>query len=342
VISRVSPRINVRLPTGYVALPALVNAHDHLSLNHYPRTRPRPVYASAHEWGADVNALLDSAPYRELRAYPLWDRLFIGGLKNLLCGALTVMHHDPPHRELWRRAFPVRVIRRYGWAHSFGFSSADEIARAYRRTPRGADFFIHLAEGTDERAALEYAQLHALGAVARNSVLIHGVGLTQNDIAQAAPKVRALVCCVTTNRYLLGNDPPIDDWQQAGGTLWIGSDSRLTADGDLLDEIAALSIAGDSAVEAIRRVQRHTMMPGGSPDDWIALRADAVMPITRADIALIVRAGRPLIGDPDLIHPYTRRPHVGALLDGRPKEIDAGLARLIRACGLQESGLTVE
>jgi len=50
-----------------------------------------------------VNARLDSSPFRELRAVPLTDRLFIGGLKNLLGGATTVAHHDPFDREMGAR-----------------------------------------------------------------------------------------------------------------------------------------------------------------------------------------------------------------------------------------------
>ena len=91
---------------GYTLFPGLVNAHDHLELNHYPRTKFRDVYDNAHQWGEDVNARLNDEPFKTLRSYPLWDRVFIGGLKNLLCGATTVAHHGPPHnRPLFRTNF---------------------------------------------------------------------------------------------------------------------------------------------------------------------------------------------------------------------------------------------
>ncbi|MEL6308550.1 MAG: hypothetical protein AAFQ52_10445, partial [Chloroflexota bacterium] len=98
---------------GYTLFPGMVNAHDHLELNHYPRTKFREVYDNAHQWGEDVNAQLDSEPFRTLRRYPLKDRLFIGGLKNLLCGATTVAHHGPKYREMYARDFPVRVLKNY-------------------------------------------------------------------------------------------------------------------------------------------------------------------------------------------------------------------------------------
>ena len=96
---------------GYTIFPGLINAHDHLELNHYPRTKFREVYNNAHEWGEDVNARLDTEPYKSLRQYPIWDRLFIGGLKNLLCGATTVAHHNPLHKYLrWANCSRSRVV----------------------------------------------------------------------------------------------------------------------------------------------------------------------------------------------------------------------------------------
>ena len=170
---------------GYTIFPGLVNAHDHLELNHYPRTKFRERYDNARQWSADVNERLDTEPYKSLRAYPLEDRCFIGGLKNLLCGATTVAHHNPPHKCLFRKDFPVRVLKRYGWAHSFYLSSEEEIKRSYQSTPKDVPWFIHLAEGTDEEAAGEYQRLKALGCVGQNTVLVHGVGIMMKGTIDA-------------------------------------------------------------------------------------------------------------------------------------------------------------
>src|SRR6185369_7483539 len=162
---------------GYTIFPGLINAHDHLELNHYPRSKFRDKYDNAHQWGEDMNARLDSEPYKSLRAYPLWDKLFIGGLKNLLCGATTVAHHNPPHKALFRVNFPVRVLRKYGWAHSLYLSSDEEIVHSYRSTPKDWPWFIHLAEGTDDEAKGEYRRLKALGCVGHKTVIVHAVDL---------------------------------------------------------------------------------------------------------------------------------------------------------------------
>lgn len=321
---------------GYAIFPGLINPHDHLELNHFPRTKFRDTYNNAHQWGDDVSKCLNDEPFKSLRAYPLWDRVFIGGLKNLLCGATTVVHHNPPHKELFRTDFPVRVLRRYGWAHSLHFSSNDEIVRAYRRTPPDVPFFIHLAEGTDEIAAGEYRRLKALGCVGSNTVLIHGVGLTDEDIADAAPRVRGLVICPTTNRYLLGATAKAMAWVRAGGRVAIGSDSRLTADGDLLDEMTGVEYDGR---HTSRLIGWHTVgnLAPNAHADWIVFERHT----HGYTLHLVVRGGVPQIGDPDLMlqFPYESIP---ATLDGVPKRIHIDLARQIVRCAIPERRLEID
>ncbi len=188
---------------------------------------------------------------RANRAYPLASRLFVGALKNLLAGVTTVAHHNPRYREMGRR-FPVRVVRRYGWAHSF-FSRADARARAasrpdsctrrFRATPSGAPFIMHLAEGTDDdgrggtgpargdglpgreqraraRRRLERPRLGADRAAGRGARLVSrrrtrfsSAGRCAAARFSAAPSGQARVC--------------------------LGTDSRLTGSRDLLDELRA-------------------------------------------------------------------------------------------------------
>jgi cytosine/adenosine deaminase-related metal-dependent hydrolase len=319
-------------------LPPLINAHDHLELNHYPRTKFREVYASAHAWAEDVNARLNDEPFRSLRAAPLEDRLFIGGLKNLLCGALIVMQHDPAHKALFRRDYPVRVVRRYAWAHSLRLSTPANIQRTYRHARRWRlPFAIHIGEGIDAVAAQELARLDALlnGDLSR-VVLVHGVGLRHQDVIAYAPRVRGLVICPTTNQYLLRAVPNARAWVEAGGRLALGSDSRLTASGDLLDELrTAHHLYGDLPYqpEAITGARADT-------EDLIVVRGNAPLhSARRADLALVMRGGVPLIGDPELMARFTRTDTMAATLDGQPKAIHSALARRIATCSLKEPGL---
>jgi hypothetical protein len=339
--------------SGYTVFPGLVNAHDHLELNHYPRTKFRDRYDNAHQWGEDVNAHLDESPFKELRAYPLEDRCFIGGLKNLLCGATTVIHHNPPHKCLFKNDFPVRVLKRYGWTHSLHFSSDEEIVASYKSTPPDAPWLIHLAEGTDEIAAGEYQRLKALGCVQSNTVFVHGVGLTDEDIADAAPRVRGLVWCPTTNNYLLGKTTRARKWMESGGRIALGSDSRLTSEDDLSLEMATVYHCDDpyernfwqkSQINAVTDWSAQILdltdrghLRVGAKADFVAVLSDTAFYRNLSD--LVVREGVPQIGDPDVMAKFPHVETIPVRLDDKEKSMNLQLARQIARCTLKEPGL---
>jgi len=338
--------------SGCMIFPGLINAHDHLELNHYPRTKYRERYDNASQWSADMNAHLNESPFKELRAYPLEDRCFIGGLKNLLCGATTVAHHNPPHKALFRKDFPVRVLKKYGWAHSLYLSSKEEIIASYKSTPPDVPWFIHLAEGTDKGAAGEYQRLKALGCIGSNTVIVHGVGLTDDDIADAAPRVRGLVWCLTTNLYLLGKTANVQAWIDASGRFALGSDSRLTADGDFMNERTPDFDQLDDSNLHILAFSSERMLVQDAPQimglenighlnpaayaDWIIVPDNEDC---RRDIPLVVRGGEPQIGDPDVMAQFPHIKTIRARLDDKEKSININLARQIVRCSLKEPGL---
>ena len=91
---------------GAIVYPGLVNAHDHLELNSFPRLKWRtstPTCAS----GSPTSSRASRRDPRLAAARPdtLAYRVWVGGLKNLLSGVTTVCHHNPLHRPLSRR-FP--------------------------------------------------------------------------------------------------------------------------------------------------------------------------------------------------------------------------------------------
>ena len=357
---------------GYTIFPGLINAHDHLELNHYPRSKFREVYDNAHQWGEDMNARLDTEPYKSLRAYPLEDKLFIGGLKNLLCGATTVAHHGPPHKPMFRKDFPVRVLKQYGWAHSLHFNTEQEVVESYRKTPKDWPWFIHLAEGTDEVAASEYAHLVALGCIDLNrTVIVHGVGLRKPGQAHPASPdtttdlmvdmVRGVVWCPSSNLYLLGKtlvDETNNQYTPAVNSMGLGSDSRLTADGDLLDElrlafkqfgenIKVLDLVFYDGGFVLHHQSERNWMFGQQHADMIVIPATHDDPVSlcnsrRTDVALVIKDGIPQIGDPAIMAKFPHVQTVAATLDGVPKAIHIDLARRIHQCTLKEPGLEVD
>jgi cytosine/adenosine deaminase-related metal-dependent hydrolase len=286
--------------SGMAVYPGLINAHDHLEMNHYPRTKFQARYPDAHAWGEDFLLHLDDEPFKTLRALPLTARCHTGGTKNRVSGVTTVAHHNPYHPPLRQRTFPVAVRHPYAWAHSLHFEG--DPRRTFRQ---GMPWMIHLAEGTNARAAGELRHLDQLGLLRSNTVLIHGVGLSKPDQARVIEAGSGLVWCPSSNLFLLGETAQIETFRQAH-RLAIGSDSCLTADGTLLDELRAAYATGQvtpldifravtvDAARLLMLTDRGRLAAGLRADFFLAPAQDdpfaALIALTPEQITFIQRA----------------------------------------------------
>ena len=164
--------------SGYLVLPGLINAHDHLEMNLFPRLGNGP-YQNAGCWAEDIYRP-GCPPIKEHLAVPKCIRLTWGAIKNLLSGVTTVAHHNPLHPTLFNCEFPIRVLKRFSWAHSLRFSP--DWLPTFRDTPRNCPFIMHVAEGTDESAHGELYVLAEAGALTDCMVLVHGVAIESSDL----------------------------------------------------------------------------------------------------------------------------------------------------------------
>src|SRR5262245_6728034 len=106
--------------SGHLIVPGLINAHDHLQLNNIPRLPQHAPFPNSYTWMEAFQPYFREPAVASARRAPEAARRWQGGLKNLLSGATTVAHHDPWSPTLDDPAFPVRLLRRFGWSHSLG------------------------------------------------------------------------------------------------------------------------------------------------------------------------------------------------------------------------------
>ena len=355
---------------GAFVLPGLINAHDHLELNHYGRLKFRDRYGNVSEWIDDMRPRIAAdAAIREGRSRPLTDRLFIGALKNLLSGATTVVHHNPFYREL-RRGMPVRVLKRYGWAHSFALErrptgakgeAGGDVQERFRATPSDTPFFVHLAEGVDGAARDELPRLEAIGCLSANTVAIHAVAIDAAGWRRLSRANASAIWCPASNLFLFGETIDLTRAAPGAGTarVAIGTDSRLTGSRDLLDE---LRIAYESstvarehlipmvtwrAADVIRQPQLGRLS-AGAPADFVVVPSageapiDALMSTARRDLSLVVVGGRPMVGNSGFERVFTARASHPRFLcvDGATKIADGDLVARIAACPIAEPGVS--
>jgi cytosine/adenosine deaminase-related metal-dependent hydrolase len=358
---------------GAFVFPGLINAHEHLELNHFGRVKFQSAYQNASEWIEDLRPRLRADPsLRRGQAYSLADRLFIGGLKNLLSGATTVAHHNPFYREL-RGNFPVRVLNRYGWAHSFHLEgqsagakgeSAGNIRQRYQATPADTPFILHLAEGVDEAARAEVTRLESLDCLGPNTILVHGVGISLEAWKRIVQAGSGLVWCPASNLFLLGQSAAVNQFLDASPEssprIGLGTDSRLTGSRDLLEEmrialatsqVTPQQIFQMATINAARllRLPQAGRIASGLPADLFILPRLSDDPYTtllsaeRKDVQLVVIGGRPLFGAPEFSDIFSARgvKVQRIYVDGVPKLIEHSLARRIQRCAISEPGVHV-
>lgn len=340
---------------GLTLLPGLVNGHDHLALSTFPPLG-RPPYASLYDWTDDVRAGRgDPRADAALRVSP-GDRLLLGALRNVFAGVTAVAHHDPWHPTLarrglgalllrvavWRRhgvrlhgGFPVRVLSRYAQAHSPGLER--DLART--RPHAAAPWMLHAAEGRDARAAGEIEALETAGLLDARTVLVHAVAASSRD-AQALARARAtVVWCPESNRHLYGATAPVAALDAAGVRLALGSDSPLSGVRDALSNLAAARREGAFDDARLLRLATHDtaavfglpvggVEPGAPADLLVVDDVTRLLAGDRRALRLVVVAGRPLYGAPELMDalPVATR---ALSIDGAARRLDAGLARVL-------------
>ncbi len=322
-------------------LPGLVNAHDHLDLAACPPLG-RPPYPNAYAWAEDV-ARHDAAAAAAAMALPLVDRLFLGGVRNLLCGATGVLHHAPFHRALQRDDFPVRVQHRYDFAHSPG--QTPQLRKAYRTTDRRIPFLVHAAEGTDPVAAAEIERLAAANVLRQNTVVAHAIACSEADRAAIAAAKACVAWCPEAGLRLYGRAADVAALRAAGVRVGLGSESAMAGGRDLLsslacaarggaltpDELLELATAGSAEVARLPRAGEAV----GDAADLLVTRSSSDLLAGRRDaVALVIVRGVALYGEPGLMEAASPA-WTPLSVDGVPRALDRAvhrrLASLLRA-----------
>jgi cytosine/adenosine deaminase-related metal-dependent hydrolase len=309
----------LRIPDGEVR-PGLINAHEHLHRNHYGRLG-HPPYPNAYAWGRDIH-VRDAGRITAGRAVPRREALLRGAWKNLFAGVTTVVHHDAWEAD-FKHDFPLRVARVRS-IHSLGFEPDIARAAAADAGDPALPLSVHLAEGVDALSAQEVHDLDGLGLLDDRLIAVHVVGPDAEGIALLRDAGAAVAWCPTSNLFLFGRTAPAE-LLAPGMDVLLGSDSLLTADGDLLDELRAarrLGLLDDArlldavgATAARRLALPPPTLDPGAPADLAVFRRP-VLESTAADVALV-------------------------MVDGAVRAADSALGPALDALGLVPEPLTI-
>lgn len=326
---------------GIIA-PGLVDLHNHLTWNIFPRWKPieefgnrydwqqKPVYriqmTSAHELIVREGLECDAERYAEVKAITEGETSVTGSMHGTCAPHLTRSLDVDPELgpglgKVIYEVFPLQMSPE-------ALADADAALSAH---PRGS-LLIHLGEGSprDAAAMREFAMLKGRGLLRPGVSLIHGVAISPEGFAEMAGKGVGLVWSPRSNVELYGDTANVAAAKAAGVSIALAPDWSPTGSVGLLGELNYASLWNQSQVVPPFTEKDLVMMATANPAglvnlsqqigslapghaaDLIVLRKtggdhDPYWTITHSspqDLELVLIGGRALYGDPDLMEKF--------------------------------------
>jgi cytosine/adenosine deaminase-related metal-dependent hydrolase len=290
-----------------LVFPGLINSHDHLDFNLFPRLGNR-TYRNYREWGPDIHAN-NTAAIKAVLQIPQALRTRWGLYKNLLNGFTTVVNHG---EKLVTDTNLIHVFQDCHSLHSVGFERHWKW-KLNRPGAKRLPFALHVGEGTDKVAAGEIDRLLRWNLFKRPVIGIHGVAMNERQAAA----FRALVWCPASNDFLLKSTAAIDRLKYKVPLLF-GTDSTLTAEWNawtqirmgrnarLVTDLELLDMLTTAPAAAWQLTDRGTLAAGRMADLVIARPKpgqegmDAFYTLDPEDLLLVMHEGNIRLFDPSL------------------------------------------
>ncbi|MBS1935555.1 MAG: amidohydrolase family protein, partial [Bacteroidetes bacterium] len=209
-----------------IAFPGLINSHDHLDFNLFPRTANK-IYPNYREWGKDIHEQNKNEIEAVLKI-PKGLRTEWGMYKNLLNGFTTVVNHG--ERLKIKNNF-ITVFQEYFCLHSPGFEKRWKW-KLNNPFSKRLPVAMHIGEGTDEIAHNEINEVIRFNFLRKKIIGIHGVAMDE----QQAAFFKALVWCPASNYFLLDKTSDLEILKQKIPIIF-GTDSTLTSGWNMWEQI---------------------------------------------------------------------------------------------------------
>ncbi len=240
--------------TGGVIAPGLIDLHNHLTWNIFPRWKPSQEFGNRYDWQQKpaYNVLMtaphqamvasglecDMERYAEVKAITEGETS-ITGSPQLACdqGLARNLDYDTELGgnlgKIVYNVFPLQM-------------SEAELAAAKSALdgpPPGA-FLIHLAEGSpkDAAAAREFVMLKARGLLRPGVSLVHAGGIKPEGFAEMAKAQVGLIWSPRSNIELYGDTANVAAAHAAGVTMALAPDWSPTGSDGLLGELNYASV----------------------------------------------------------------------------------------------------
>ncbi len=293
------PAHAVDLRSAWV-IPGLINAHDHLDFNSFPRFKTR-LYRDYLDWGSDIHRGFPDEIKRVL-SLSVAERQRIGVLKNILNGVTTVIDHGK--QAQLPRDVPLDVFRGYDYLHALG---TEKYWRWKLLNPSRKPVMIHLAEGLSEPVVHEARRLLRWNLWSRRVIAVHLLAAEEASVR----KLHGLIWCPDSNIFLYGQTTDLARWKTVLPVMF-GTDSCLSASADLWEQLRLARSLGPldegELLNAVTATPASVLgLKGGSISvgghaDLLAFRppSGSLLDSGPEDILLLIKDGRIVLCDDSL------------------------------------------
>ena len=325
----------VKLSLDAFAYPPLVNSHDHLVGNWYPKAGPNAPYINSHIWVNDMklaesvkersNFWRNNGDFNLANDEGAKTLALLGAYKNIFSGVGIVQDHIPRQEQAYYSFFPIRVIKEYRQCHSItmgnwwgGKTPQEEMKLTKGRIP----FIIHVGEGTDPRTKKEFSELLDLGLVKDNILMVHCISLTRDELKKCADLNASICWLPNSNHFLIGKTLDIYTCLELGVNVCLGTDSALTGSKNLLSEIEyahrmfpkipAKTLFEMVTVNALKalKLSKNTLKMNSKTDKILLTDVlddnpyENIPKLKMNNIQLLMTEGRPIYGDESLLRSF--------------------------------------
>jgi cytosine/adenosine deaminase-related metal-dependent hydrolase len=243
------PRGTTVIDTHGIIAPSLIDLHNHLTWNVFPRWKPIEEFNSRYDWQAKpVYNVLMVAPHKALVDEGLeCDAERYAEVKAITQGETSLVGSGPTHdcnRGLARNLDddpelgpnnPPKIVY-----NVFPFQMVDaDLAAAKQVLAAHGALLIHVAEGAPDSAsaAREFTQLKSRGLLLPGVSLIHGVALKPENFAEMKSAGVGFIWSPRSNIELYGGTANIAAALQNGVTTALAPDWSPTGSDGLLGEL---------------------------------------------------------------------------------------------------------
>ena len=304
---------------GLAVLPALINGHDSLLASYLPyRGRGFPHM----NWLSWDNEVKSSQEFQDRMLLDVADLYQLGAYRNLMNGCTMVVDHIPDFvRRPFESQIPVTLLSDFGIAHSvssYSLKWGDGISREYQRArENGLPFIVHIAEGFDPESRDSLKMLDEFGALGPETVLVHGLSLSESDLDLVAESGACLVWCPVSNEFLYDRTMPVEAILERRIPFCLGTDTAMAVGKGMIDNLQLARQTLGSHIDLLpeillsnparifRQGDRGTLEAGKKADVLVVQSRSRDIQQVIADLSpekvfLVIRDGVPVYGEETL------------------------------------------